>query len=50
MSLTDDEKEQFRKLGYLIKPGFLDASRVAAVAAEIDRYMEIEPRFDGRNV
>lgn len=50
MAITDDEKEQFRKLGYLIKPGFLDASRVAAVAAEIDRYMETEPRFDGRNV
>jgi hypothetical protein len=50
MALTDAEKEQFRKLGYVIKPGMLEAARAAAVAAEIDRYVEIEPRFDGRNI
>ena len=50
MALSDAEKEQFRKLGYLIKPGMLDPERAQAVAREIDRYVEAEPRFDGRNI
>ena len=48
--LSDDEKEQFRKLGYLIKPAMIDPDRAAAVAEEIDRYVEAEPRFDGSNI
>lgn len=48
--LSDAEKEQFRKQGYLIKPGMLDARRAAAVAEEIDRYVQVEPRFDGSNI
>ncbi len=50
MQLTEAEIEQFRKLGYVIRPGMLDPARAAAVAAEIDGYVEIEPRFDGRNI
>ena len=50
MRLTDLEKEQFRKLGYVVRPGMIDAARASAVAAEIDRYVEAEPRFDGRNI
>ena len=48
--LSDAEKEQFRKQGYLIKPGMLNARRAAAVAEEIDRYVQVEPRFDGSNI
>ena len=35
--LSDEDKEQFRKLGYLIKPAMLDRESAAAVAEEIDR-------------
>jgi ectoine hydroxylase-related dioxygenase (phytanoyl-CoA dioxygenase family) len=48
--LSDAEKDQFRKLGYVIRPGMIDPARAAAVAAEIDRWVEAEPRFDGRNI
>ena len=48
--LSDAEKEQFRKQGYLIKPGMLNARRAAAVAEEIDRYVQVEPRVDGSNI
>ena len=50
MGLTDTEKEQFRKLGYVIRPGMLDAARAGAVGSDIDRYVEVEPKFDGRNI
>ena len=48
--LSDEDKEQFRKLGYLIKPAMLDRERAAAVAEEIDRYVQVEPGFDGSNI
>ena len=50
MGLSEGEKEQFRKLGYVIRPGMLSPERAQAVAREIDRYVEVEPRFDGRNI
>jgi hypothetical protein len=50
MSLSVEEREFFKRFGYLIKPGFLDAQRVATVAREVDEYSHSEPKFDGRNV
>jgi ectoine hydroxylase-related dioxygenase (phytanoyl-CoA dioxygenase family) len=50
LALTESELEQFRKLGYVIRPGMIDADRARAVSAEIDRWVENEPRFDGRNI
>ena len=50
MGLSEVEKEQFRKLGYVIRPGMLNAERVSAVSAEIDRYVQVEPPFDGRHI
>ena len=50
MGLSETEKEQFRKLGYVIRPGMLDAGRGAAVSADIDRYVAVEPLFDGSHV
>lgn len=50
MRLSEAEKEQFRKLGYVIRPGMLDAGQVAAVSADIDRYVTVEPLFDGSHV
>jgi hypothetical protein len=50
MVLSVEEHEFFKRFGYLIKPGFLDAQRVSTVAREVDDYSRIEPKFDGRNV
>jgi len=50
VGFTESEAEQFKKLGYVIRPGMIDPERARAVAREIDRYVEVEPKFDGRNV
>ena len=50
MSLSAQEREFFKRFGYLIKPEFLDAQRVSTVAREVDEYSSVEPKFDGRNV
>ena len=48
--LSDVEKIRFYKQGYLIRPGMLDTGRTKALTEEIDRYVEVERRFNGRNV
>ena len=48
--IADSEREQFAKLGYFIRPGFLDVARVAAISQEVDGYVQVEPKFDGRNL
>jgi hypothetical protein len=48
--LTAEELEQFRTDGYLVRPAFLADEQIAAACAEVDRFVEAEPGFDGRNV
>ena len=50
MSITDHERAQFKALGYFVRPGFLDAARVAEVSEDVDRFAAAEPKFDGRNL
>lgn len=50
MTVSDAEAKQFKEQGYFIRPGFLDAARVAEVSAEVDRFAAAEPKFDGRNL
>ncbi|HEX4303902.1 MAG TPA: hypothetical protein VHZ78_13980 [Rhizomicrobium sp.] len=47
---SDSERAQFKAQGYFIRPGFLDAARVAEVSAAVDRFAAVEPKFDGRNL
>jgi hypothetical protein len=49
MPVTDAERAQFKEQGFFIRHGFLDAARVAAISAEVDRFAATEPKFDGRN-
>jgi len=50
MGCTAAEREQFTKQGYFIRPGFLDAARVAEISETVDRFAAAEPKFDGRNL
>jgi hypothetical protein len=50
MGLTDQQRDLFDAQGFVVLPGLLDEERVAEVSAGVDRYVEAEPRFDGRNV
>ena len=50
MGISDAERAQFESEGYFIRPGLLDAARVAAVSEEVNGYVQIEPKFDGRNL
>ena len=48
--LSEDELVQFRRNGFVIRPGFLNAQRVDQVSVDVERFQANEPRFDGRNV
>ena len=50
MTLSSEDRDYFKRFGYLIKPGFVDPQRAMAVAEEVDVYNDNEPKFDGRNV
>jgi len=50
MGCTAAEREQFTRLGYFVRPGFLDPARVAAISDTVDRFAATEPKFDGRNI
>ena len=50
MPLTEQELAQFARLGYLVKPGFIDDALAQRVQEDVDRYAVEQPKFDGRNV
>ncbi len=48
--LGEQEIQQFRRLGYLVVPGFITDEQARRVEADVDRYAVEQPKFDGRNV
>ncbi len=50
MPLNAQELDQFKRFGYLIKPAFINDERARRVEADVDRYADEQPKFDGRNV
>lgn len=48
--LTDQELDQFKRHGYVVRPGFIDDVQARRARADVDRFAVEQPKFDGRNV